>query len=367
MLFRSKVSTVFAFGAIVLFLNKAHASDLVVPAGTIVQCTLSEPNFSSATVEIGDPVVCHLRGMMEFGQQVFPRGSYLVGHLESAKDPGHFFGKGNLALRFDRIGLPGGDVPVDAKISSTRGYSVDKQGKIRGKGHAKRDTVEWLLPPLWPWKVITLPARGPRPQLKGETTLSLRLMDDVQIPQATPANGRAVAQFQPQSFHSPSSGADLRALQNPKRLRCGETYGPDWHFFGRPSCESQCNSSATGLGSMACNLPPADPNVVEPARASYAAYFSASVPTPTLTLTSTTEAKTTEAKSRDPLFVMKTGTVLSPGDYSYRNGLITYTPADGGKNVIESNQVDWTATTRLNAQRGVHLILHSGPAVPTQN
>ena len=198
-----KVPAVFAFGVIVLFLNRANASDLVVPAGTIVQCTLSEPNFSSATVEIGDPVVCHLRGMMEFGQQVFPRGSYLVGHLESAKDPGHFFGKGNLALRFDRIGLPGGDVPVDAKISSTRAYSVDKQGKIRGKGHAKRDTVEWLLPPLWPWKVITLPARGPRPQLKGETTLSLRLMDDIQIPQATPANGRAVAQFQTQSFHSP--------------------------------------------------------------------------------------------------------------------------------------------------------------------
>ena len=187
-------------------------------------------------------------------------------------------------------------------------------------------------------------------------------MDDVQIPQATPANGRAVAQFQTQSFHSPSSGADLRARQNPKRLRCGETYGPDWHFFGRPPCESQCNSPATGLGSMACNLLPADPNVIEPARASYAAYFSAPVPIPAPTRT-----LTTETKSRDPLFVMKTGTVLSPGNYSYRNGLITYTPADGHRTVIGSNQVDWTATTQLNAQRGVHLILHSGPAVPTQN
>ena len=66
---------------------------------------------------------------------------------------------------------------------ATRGYKVDKEGDIRGKGHAKRDIVEWMLPPLWPWKVIMLPARGPRPTLKGESMLTLRLMDDVQIPQ----------------------------------------------------------------------------------------------------------------------------------------------------------------------------------------
>jgi hypothetical protein len=61
---------------------------------------------------------------------------------------------------------------------------------------------------------------------------------------------------------------------------------------------------------------------------------------------------------------MKTGTVLSLGDYRYRNGRITYT-LNGGSSVIESNQVDWAATTRVNAQRGIHLILHSGPAVST--
>src|SRR5437660_4516533 len=87
--------------------------DLLVPAGTLLQCTLNEPNFSSATAAVGDPVLCHLRGMTSFGQQAFPRGSYLVGHLESDKNPGHFFGKGNLKLQFDRIGLPNGDLPLD--------------------------------------------------------------------------------------------------------------------------------------------------------------------------------------------------------------------------------------------------------------
>src|SRR5579863_2503905 len=126
----------------------ANARDVVLPAGTLLQCTMNEPNFSSSTVAVGDPVLCHLRGITEFGQQAFPRGSYLVGHLESAKDPSHFWGKGYLKLQFDRIGLPTGDLPLEAKIIATRGYKVDKQGRIDGKGHAVRDVVEWMLPPL---------------------------------------------------------------------------------------------------------------------------------------------------------------------------------------------------------------------------
>src|SRR5579863_9662349 len=201
---------VLVLGLVVLTLTlSASARDVVLPAGTLLQCTLNEPNFSSATADVGDPVLCHLRAQTEFGQQAFPRGTYLVGHLESAKEPGHFWGKGNLKLQFDRIGLPSGDLPLEAKVIATRGYKVDKEGKIDGKGHAKRDVIEWMLPPLWPWKVIMLPARGPRPALKGETAISLRLMDDVQIPQVA------------------------------------QTFGPDWHFFGRPQNESFQDTQAS--------------------------------------------------------------------------------------------------------------------------
>ena len=112
----------------------ASAREIVLPAGTLLQCTLNEPNFSSATAEVGDPVVCHLRGVTEFGQEAFPRGSYLVGHLEAATDPGHFVGKGYLkALQvLGRIGLPSGDLPLEAKVIATRGYRVDREGKIDG-------------------------------------------------------------------------------------------------------------------------------------------------------------------------------------------------------------------------------------------
>src|SRR5215471_3280680 len=163
-------------------LGSVWAQQTVVPAGTLLRCTLNEPDFSSATAVAGDPFVCHADGMQQFGRDVFPRGTYVAGHFDSFKDPGHFVGKGWLKLEFDRIGLPNADVPVPGKIIAVRGYHVDREGKIRGHGHATRDTVEWMLPPLWPWKVLTLPARGPRPALKGEVAVTLRLMEDVTIP-----------------------------------------------------------------------------------------------------------------------------------------------------------------------------------------
>lgn len=215
---KSRFCTNLAILALIL-VPAANARDVVLPAGTILKCTLNEPNFSTATAEVGDPVLCSLREVTEFGEPVFPRGSYLVGHLESAKDPGHFFGRGNLKLRFDRIGLPSADLPLDAKVIATRGYKVDKEGKIAGHGHAKRDVVEWMLPPLWPWKVVMLPARGPRPKLKGETTLSLRLMDDVQIPQVAAISEperRFPGRPERESFHDSGHGASLGTLAGVK-------------------------------------------------------------------------------------------------------------------------------------------------------
>src|SRR6202007_3072028 len=208
----------------VLFLGlpaSAKAQDILVPAGTLLRCTLDEPNFSSATADIGDPVICHLSALREFGKTVFPRGSYLGGHLEADKEPGHFVGKGYLKIEFDRIGFPDSDVPVPAKIIAAKGYKVDKKGDIVGKGHATRDTVEWLIPPLWPWKVLTLPAKGPRPTLKGEEQITGRLMDDIDVPRPGSLHSLqrppAPASYHSQSFRKPVSlkNSDEPAPQKP--------------------------------------------------------------------------------------------------------------------------------------------------------
>ncbi len=299
----------------------AGAREVVLPAGTLLQCTLNEPNFSSATAEIGDPVLCHLRGVTEFGQQAFPRGSYLVGHLEAAKDPGHFVGKGYLKLQFDRIGLPGGDMPLQAKVISTRGYKVDKEGKIDGKGHAKRDVVEWMLPPLWPWKVIMLPARGPRPTLKGETVLSLRLMDDVELPHV--------------------------ALATAPRLRSFSAR-PQSESFGGSDGTSSARPALAIRGSVVTRSTEVSAAVEIP-RASYASFVSSSA-----------GSEVPAAAVGKPVFILNSGMVLTVGSYQYQDGRLTYTLEHGGGGVVSTDDVDWNATTRVNNQRGVRVTLHAG-------
>jgi hypothetical protein len=61
-----------------------------------------------------------------------------------------------------------------------------------------------------------------------------------------------------------------------------------------------------------------------------------------------------------PVFVMKTGTMLSVSNYVYQDGRITYTLEGGGGGVISSDEVDWSTTTRVNAQRGLRVTLRSG-------
>jgi hypothetical protein len=317
----------------------ASARETVLPAGTLLQCTMNEPNFSSATVAVGDPVLCHLHSVTEFGQQTFPRGAYLVGHLESAQDPGHLWGKGNMKLVFDRIGLPNGDMPLDAKVIATRGFKVDKTGAIDGKGHAKRDIVEWMIPPLWPWKIITLPARGPRPTLKGESMLELRLMDDVQIPQVSATNG------------------------------------PDWHFFGRPRMENDAyyqgsyqqgsyQGSYQGTSarsqdnygsvpqltvrrvSVTSSEQTSNPEIPQ-VQVAYASYV-------------TKGAANGGTAPGVPVFILKSGMVLEVGNYTYQEGRISYELASGGTGVVSADEVDWTTTTQVNSQRGVRMTLRGG-------
>lgn len=160
----------------------AHAEDALFPAGSIISCNVAEGKISSKTTAIGDPVLCTLNPVEKYGRTQFPYGSYLEGRFEAYKDPGHFVGKGWMELKFDRMFIGNRVVPIAAKVISVPGYKVASDGRILGKGHAVRDTVEWLIPVLWPIDLINLPRRGPRPVIKPETRLTLELMDDLGLP-----------------------------------------------------------------------------------------------------------------------------------------------------------------------------------------
>ena len=269
------------------------AQDLLVPAGTLLQCTMDEPNFSSKTAAIGDPVVCHLKTMQEFGKPVFPRGSMLGGHLEADKEPGHFVGKGYLKITFDRVILPNGDLPVPAKVILARGYKVDKEGDIDGKGHAKRDVAEWMLPPLWPWKVVTLPMRGPRPTLKGEEPLELRVMDDIVIP-------RTLA-------YGPAANSNR----------------PPWASSKKPSAMNE-----------------AQPGSVEPA-VEKSVRATGSEPTP---------AGSGEPVARVTNLVLKSNAIYEVSKYRVNGDVLEFVELNGTTGAVDVNDVDWRKTTEMTSR-----------------
>jgi hypothetical protein len=335
-------------GAVLLALPAGAATkDVVLPAGTLLTCTMSEPNFSSKTVTTGDPFLCHPRTMQMFGQSVFPRGAYLVGHLQDTKDPGHFVGKGWLELAFDRIGLPDTDVPLSAKVIAVRGYRVDREGRIIGHGHATRDTIEWMLPPLWPWKVLTLPARGPRPALKGEVAVTLRLMEDVTVPSPNGFRNRL------------EPGASLispPALPSPNRLR--NRLEPAASLPSPPPSPSTPVSPGSLL----------NPSPVVTASSGHSVLFAAEPPkSGEISLAEAAAAISARrgwrhfgSEPKTTLFATKGGLVYVVTQYRLNSDTLSFVLTSGALATLDMRDLDWITTSRLNSERGVQVTLRNG-------
>ena len=335
--------------------SQANAQDILVPAGTLLRCTMNEPNFSSATAQIGDPVLCHLGSVQDFGHNAFPRGAYMSGHLEADKEPGHFFGKGYMRIVFDRIGTPNADVNVDTKIIAARNYPVDKEGDIKGKGHAKRDVIEWMFPPLWPWKVITLPARGPRPTLKGEQILTLRLMEDVTIP-------RTSATYSSRDWRPPY--AQLRPQPSAYQPPASEP-----HPLARASApaNTSTNTSASGLTNTGYVLS-VDPVFRESAH-------TLATPAPAETqLAPLLVSSAAPAPSNDPrtssasltLIALRNETIYAVSEYWLAGDRLAYVLPSGAQQSCPLNDVDLMRTTQLNSERGITVSFHQASAPPHQ-
>jgi len=307
----------------------AKAQATLIPAGTLLHCTIDDPTISPKTAQVGDPVLCHLHQISEFGHPAFPRGSYLAGHLEAAKQPGHFIGKGYLDIVFDHIGMPNADGDLDARIVAAQGQHVDKQGDIVGHGHAKRDIVEWMIPPLWPWKVIMLPARGPQPKLKSEQLVTLKVMQDVELPQLT-------------AYLSPSSPA---------------------RHYGNPAARTQSYAQPSS-GTSA--QPSGGSFTVDPLSRVYYVPPAAPAVDPTVSATpagvSTRQAPLNAPARSLTLVALKSETIYPAKDYWVADRLLVYVLPDGSEASTDLNNIDWQRTMDLNAERGVRLTLRTKPS-----
>jgi len=270
-----------------------------------------------------------------FGHSVFPRGAYLSGRLEDFRDPGHFVGKGRLKLVFVSLTVPGGTFPLSAKVASVPHYRVDAEGDIRGRGHARRDAVEWMIPILWPVKIITLPARGPRPTLKGETPILLRIMDDVSIPtdavltaSATPSPVREPAK--PGSSLSSSANSDVNLNLRPgifPRLVYGGT--------SRPAAETE--RSWLGLPAQIENTSISETNL--PAERPW--------------------------RASKPIFlILKDGRGFLTTNYWLEGSQIVYVVSDGTQQALLLEELDFHTTAKLNRERGVTFTIRSKTTEP---
>jgi hypothetical protein len=285
---------------------RAATSDEIIPAGTLLQCTLDEPNFSAKTAQVGDPVLCYLGHVTAFGHSVFPRGAELSGHLQDYQNPGHFVGKGWIELDFDRIILPGAQViPLSAKVISAPHLKVDAEGKVRGRGHPKRDAILWAIPVFWPVKIFTLPARGPFPAFKGEARLTLRLMEDIEV--SLPVRS---------SIPMPPWAAPSRYDASAYRV-----YGP----------------ASTAPREQPLTLQPA--NFVQP------------------------PAQLQPAEQPSTVIVLKDGTAYLTRDYWVEGGQIHCVSQNGEQKLVALEIVDLYQTVRVNRERHVEFVLHSKDAV----
>ena len=283
----------------------------ILPAGMLLQCSLDEPNFSSRTAEIGDPVLCHLGAVATFGHSVFPRGAYLAGRFQEYRDPGRFFGKGWIELAFDRLVLPGAvTVPLSAKVISVPRFKVNREGKIQGRGHPKRDAVGWAIPVLWPVKILTLPARGPRPTLKGEVRIMLRLLEDVEIP-ATVVASRGTSPIPQTAGSKPGNGVTTA----------------QW-LYGRSSEPAVASAASTPLP------------VHEQPENVRSSYFLEGLPARQLTW-----------------LILKDGASYLVKDYWFEFGKLQCITLDGERKWFPLARLDLEETIRLNQERNVAFVI----------
>jgi hypothetical protein len=290
----------------------AVQSGAFVPAGTLLGCTLDEPNFSSQTARPGDPLLCKTTSLQMFGRQLIPRGAYLSARLQDYRDPGRFAGKGWIQLEFTGLILAGGSVPMNAKVISAASYRVNGEGKIQGRGHATRDAIEWSIPILWPIKVLTLPARGPRPVFRSETRIELRLMEDMVIPESLYAMygeaPRRSSSLDPEKDddNSVGSSGNVRSakMSLPARLQAPST--PTQRY----------------------------PNI--PAR---------------------NQAPSPDGQRRLTVLVLRVGSRYLVASYRAENGRLDYTTTGGARQALPLDALDVAATTRVNAERGVAFLL----------
>jgi len=196
-----------------------------------------------------------------------------------------------------------------------------------------------MIPPLWPWKVLMLPARGPRPTLKGEEPLQLRLMDDIVVPRNLSAS-LTVPHNLPASV--PVAHNLAAAASHPDRPPYASSNSPK--FIGRGGAtQPGAVQQSTNTEKPAADV--ANENIIPAAMTGNAA---AAILAP----------QTELPVARVTTLVLKSNQVLEVTKYRIDGGQLNYSELSGAEGSVDTQQIDWLRTTQMTAEvRSVDLPL----------
>jgi hypothetical protein len=181
--------------------------------------------------------------------------------------------------------------------------------------------VEWLIPPLWPWKIITLPARGPRPTLKGEEQITLRLMDDIVIPPTTTSYDRPPAYFKPQpSYDRPSA-----------------------------SYRSQSYDRAPVFNARATTI--SAKSEIAPSSVTAKNYSAVQAAFATQPAAVDLPSESAQEPQHLTIIALKSGNTLTVTHYRVDSGSLNYVLSTGAEGSVDTQDVNWSRTSQLNSQR----------------
>lgn len=115
----------------------AQTTDRIIPEGTEIQLSLSEP-LSSKLNDVGDVVYATVRrDVVVDGKTLLPRGAEVSGRVTLANAAGRPFKGGKLHVTFDRIRLDGQEQKLAVIIKSASDFARDEKVSATSEGTLK--------------------------------------------------------------------------------------------------------------------------------------------------------------------------------------------------------------------------------------
>ena len=208
--------TVVVLSPVASTLAAAAPCQASLPAGTIIRMFPDERlvagrAFGPVVFTVGSDV-----RLFPNRPAVILRGSKVLGNVMESKQAGRLVGRARTQIVLTSILTADScEYPIDAKILEAGRYTVNTDGVVVGRGHARRDLLELLFPPTTIYQLIRIPSRGPSLVIDRETPITIKLTEPLTA-QSAVSHAEVALSFPPPSAPAPARvGCAASRVQTP--------------------------------------------------------------------------------------------------------------------------------------------------------